>query len=153
MSRSGARWRGEAARAAGAAPGPRTIQVRIQSIGQFFHTLDPQPFRERDLDSGVEEYVVGWAGELSTAHPLEIAIHLPPAEAGEFNWHEEGYCTNPCVLKVGLSKLKKGRVEISVAEKDGSWFGGSHIELADQGEGWPVRLAGYDDILRPGARA
>ena len=65
-----------------------------------------------------------------------------PAEAGEFIWHEEGYCINPCALKVGLSKPKKGRVEISVAEKDGAWFGGSHIDLADQGEGWPVRLAG-----------
>lgn len=62
-------------------PGPRAIQVRIKDIGQLFHTLDPLPFRERDLDAGVEEYVVGWAGELPAAHPLEIVIHLPPAEA------------------------------------------------------------------------
>lgn len=81
MTASGARWRGEGATARRAPAGPRAIQVRIQSIGQLFHTLDPLPFRERDLDAGVEEYVVGWAGELSTAHPLDIVIHLPRAEA------------------------------------------------------------------------
>jgi len=67
--------------ASGAQDDPQAIQLRIQSIGQLFHTLDPLPFRERDLDSGVEEYVVGWARELSAAHPIEILIHLPPAEA------------------------------------------------------------------------
>jgi hypothetical protein len=70
----------EVSPSSGAHAGAAAIQVRIQSIGQLFHTLDPLPFRERDLDAGVEEYIVGWAGELSGAHPLEVVIHLPPAE-------------------------------------------------------------------------
>ncbi|HEX2801209.1 MAG TPA: hypothetical protein VHN73_04005 [Phenylobacterium sp.] len=57
------------------------IELRVQSIGQLFHTLDPLPFRERDLDAGVEEYVVGWAGEVARHCPISISIHLPAAEA------------------------------------------------------------------------
>lgn len=57
------------------------IQLRVQDIGQIFHTLDPLPFRERDLDAGVEEYVVGWAGEIAGQHPISIIVHLPVAEA------------------------------------------------------------------------
>lgn len=65
--------------ASGAAPGP--IQLRVEKTGQLFHTLDPLPFRERDLDAVVEEYVVGWAGELPANRPLAIQVRLPPAEA------------------------------------------------------------------------
>lgn len=59
----------------------RPIQLRIQNVGQLFHTLDPLPFRERDLDLGVEEYVVGWAGEMAAQQPIAIVVHLPKAEA------------------------------------------------------------------------
>ena len=58
-------------------PDSAPIQLRIQNVGQLFHTLDPLPFRERDLDSGVEEYVVGWARETSAKRPVEIIVHLP----------------------------------------------------------------------------
>jgi len=67
------------------------IRLRVQNVGQIFHTLDPLPFRERDLDAGVEEYVVGWAGEISASHPISIIVHLPAAEAlrGEAQHIEE----------------------------------------------------------------
>jgi hypothetical protein len=57
------------------------IQVRVERVGQLFHTLDPLPFRERDLDAAVEEYVVGWAGEIAARRPISIIVHLPAAEA------------------------------------------------------------------------
>lgn len=57
------------------------IEVRVQNIGQIFHTLDPLPFRERDLDAGVEVYVVGWAGEIPSSQPILISVHLPVSEA------------------------------------------------------------------------
>jgi len=59
----------------------RPLELRIQNVGQLFQTLDPLPFRERDLDAGVEEYVVGWAGEMAAKLPLSIVVHLPEAEA------------------------------------------------------------------------
>jgi hypothetical protein len=57
------------------------IELRVERVGQLFHTLDPLPFRQRDLDAGVEEYVVGWAGEIARNHSIEIIIHMPAAEA------------------------------------------------------------------------
>ena len=59
----------------------RPIRLQVQKVAQLFHTLDPFPFRERDLDAGVEEYVVGWAGELPSHRPITIVVHLPAAEA------------------------------------------------------------------------
>ena len=57
------------------------IQIQVREIGQIFQTLDPLPFRERDLDAGVEEYILGWAGEFAEEHEILIIVHLPPAEA------------------------------------------------------------------------
>jgi hypothetical protein len=39
--------------------GTGTIEVRVEQITQLFDTLDPFPFRERDLDKDTEEYIVG----------------------------------------------------------------------------------------------
>ena len=57
------------------------IELRVKEIGQIFHTLDPLPFRERDLDAGVEEYIVGWAGEIAEGNEISIIVHLSTAEA------------------------------------------------------------------------
>ena len=37
------------------------IELRVDKIAQLFHSLDPYPFRERDLDKDAEDYIVGWA--------------------------------------------------------------------------------------------
>jgi len=53
------------------------IELRVDDIAQLFHTLDPFPFRERDLDREAEEYIVGWARELPGRNPVKIRIHYP----------------------------------------------------------------------------
>jgi hypothetical protein len=57
------------------------IELRVNEIGQLFHSLDPFPFRERDLDKEAEEYIVSWARELPHDQPIKIIIHLPEREA------------------------------------------------------------------------
>ena len=57
------------------------IAVRAQAIAQLFNSLDPSPFRERDIDAGVEEFVVGWAREIPAGDSLVIAVHLPAGES------------------------------------------------------------------------
>ena len=57
------------------------IELRVDDIAQLFHTLDPFPFRERDLDREAEEYIVGWARELAADQPIKIAIHFPDTES------------------------------------------------------------------------
>jgi hypothetical protein len=58
-----------------------SIELRVEDISQLFHTLDPFPFRERDLDKDAEEFIVSWARELPRDRPLRIIVHLPEAQA------------------------------------------------------------------------
>jgi hypothetical protein len=64
------------------------IEIRIEKIAQLFHSLDPFPFREKDLDDDVEEFIVGWARELPPDKPLSIVVHLPDTEASTQEAHE-----------------------------------------------------------------
>jgi hypothetical protein len=54
-----------------------TIEIRLTSIEQLFDTLDPSPFREKNLDRHVEDFIVSWARELRTNLPFTIVVHLP----------------------------------------------------------------------------
>jgi hypothetical protein len=66
------------------------IEIRIEDISQLFHTLDPFPFHERDLDKDAEEFIVSWARELPVDQPLRIVVHLPEAQASTPQAHEIG---------------------------------------------------------------
>ena len=56
------------------------VEVRVEEVIQLFDTLDPFPFRERDLDRDAEEYIVSWAREFPRNHSLRIIIHAPASE-------------------------------------------------------------------------
>ncbi|ABQ35534.1 hypothetical protein [Bradyrhizobium sp. BTAi1] len=57
------------------------IELRVSSIERLFHTLDPYPFRDKDLDREVEEYIVGWARELPRNRSFRIIVHFPDNQA------------------------------------------------------------------------
>ena len=56
------------------------IELRVDRIAQLFHSLDPYPFRERDLDKDAEDYIVAWARELDRSDPIVIVVHVPESE-------------------------------------------------------------------------
>lgn len=56
------------------------IELRVDDIAQLFHTLDRLPFREKDVDREAEDYIVGWARELSRNQPITIIVHFPNTE-------------------------------------------------------------------------
>ena len=58
-----------------------TIALRVDDLAELFNTLDPFPFRERDLDREAEEYIVDWARELPPDQLIRIVIHFPDNEA------------------------------------------------------------------------
>jgi hypothetical protein len=55
----------------------RAIELRVNSVGQLFHSFDPFPF----LDKEVEDYIVSWARMHAKDQPIKIIIHLPEKEA------------------------------------------------------------------------
>jgi hypothetical protein len=42
---------------------PQELEVHVADVDQLFNSIDPAPFRERDLDPQAEEFIVGWARE------------------------------------------------------------------------------------------
>jgi hypothetical protein len=64
------------------------IEIRIEEIDQLFHSLDPFPFREKDLDAEAEEFIVSWAREMPTNQPLKIVLHLPEKEMAMLDANE-----------------------------------------------------------------
>lgn len=57
------------------------ISLRVHTLAQLFHSLDPSPFREKELDAQAEEFIVGWAQDAAKDAPFAIIVHLPAAEA------------------------------------------------------------------------
>ena len=60
-------------------PGCALIEVHVADLKQLFHSLDPTPFRERDLDPKAEEFIAGWARELGVDAPLALVVHIDQA--------------------------------------------------------------------------
>jgi hypothetical protein len=52
------------------------IEVHVADLKQMFHSLDPTPFRERDLDPKAEEFIAGWARELASDAPIALIVHV-----------------------------------------------------------------------------
>jgi len=60
------------------------VDVKINNIEQLFDNRDPAPFRERDLDPGLAEYLRDAAEDLAVARAYRIVFWLerpcPPGE-------------------------------------------------------------------------
>jgi hypothetical protein len=57
-------------------PGCVLIEVHISELQQIFNSLDPTPFRARDLDPKAEAFIADWAREIHGAPPLGLLIHV-----------------------------------------------------------------------------
>lgn len=52
------------------------IEVRLCELGRFFNTLDPAPFRVKELYRDAEGYILGSAKELPMEAPLALRVYL-----------------------------------------------------------------------------
>jgi hypothetical protein len=60
---------------------PTMIEIRLRELRQLFHTLDPAPFRDQDLDEAAADYLFEACREADRRGPLQLVVHLPQAEA------------------------------------------------------------------------
>lgn len=63
-------------------PRPGRIELRLKALDQFFDSLDPAPFHDKDLDHDAEEFIVSWAREYPPDTPLLFVLHLPESQRG-----------------------------------------------------------------------
>ncbi len=59
--------------------GPAAVELHLDRLARLYNSLDPSPFREKELDAAVDDYIVGAAQEIGT-RPLRLVIHLPEGE-------------------------------------------------------------------------
>ena len=65
-------------------PNCAVLDLRLAESRQLFDSMDPAPFRQRDLDPRAEEYIVEWAQDVRADRPLALIIHLDQ-NAGTFD--------------------------------------------------------------------
>ncbi|MEQ1580340.1 MAG: hypothetical protein ABL964_07105 [Steroidobacteraceae bacterium] len=57
------------------------VEIRLNEVRQLFHTLDPAPFHEKDLDENAAAYLLEACDEAGSGRPLRLVVHLPTSEA------------------------------------------------------------------------
>ncbi len=65
----------------GAGAGSTVLELYLAEMRQLFNSMDPAPFRERDLDPKAADYIVDWAGDAPKDQPLSLIVHLGRSSA------------------------------------------------------------------------
>lgn len=55
---------------------PAVLDLHVGELRQLFNSMDPAPFRKRDLDPKAQAYIVEWAQEVPAGRPLELVVHV-----------------------------------------------------------------------------
>jgi len=54
--------------------GAAVLEMHLGEVRQIFNSMDPAPFRERDLDPKATDYIVEWAEEVPKHEPLALVV-------------------------------------------------------------------------------
>lgn len=121
------------------------IEIRIGELKQLFNSIDPSPFREKDLDPAAEEFIVEWARESHRHAPLELVVHVdrpsdPPTDGPQIADAVHEYFRARAkavqsklrlVFRYGRISLVIGVVALGASVAIGSlverWLGGSQV--------------------------
>jgi hypothetical protein len=55
------------------------IRVHVTELRQLFNSIDPSPFRSRDLDPKAEEFIVAWAKDFGRTQQLALVVSIDRA--------------------------------------------------------------------------
>jgi hypothetical protein len=56
--------------------GKVVVPLRVGTVNELFSSLDPSPFRDKDLDDDVEDYILEAAREIARGTPMKIVIYV-----------------------------------------------------------------------------
>lgn len=56
--------------------GRAVLELHVAELRQLFNSMDPAPFRERDLDPRAQDYIVDWAREVSAGRPMALVVRI-----------------------------------------------------------------------------
>ncbi len=156
----------EGENAAGDAIPPRcaVIEVHVAELRQLFNSIDPSPFRSRDLDAKAEEFIVGWARDFPGDKPLALLVDLDrsaglPDEAAVLSesihayFRQRGLAQRQRLrdlLRVGRTSLVIGLAVLAAAIAGGDFLfqllKGSHVgEILRE----TLAIGGWVSMWRP----
>jgi hypothetical protein len=141
---------------------PQVLDLRLAELRQLFNSMDPAPFRERDLDPKASDYIVDWAHEAPRDARLVLSVHLAHSADGDaalLNDAVHEYFRRRAVAKrLELKRLlRTGRISLLI----GVAFLGSAIALGEflaglipkEGYAWLVKeslvIGGWVALWRP----
>ena len=55
---------------------PGVLNLYLADTRQLFNSMDPAPFRQRDLDPEAAAYILDWAREVPKGQTLSLVLHL-----------------------------------------------------------------------------
>jgi hypothetical protein len=97
------------------------IEVHVSELKQLFNSIDPSPFRERDLDPDAEEFITDWAKEAPPSATFGLAVYLDqpaglPNETAEFREAIHEFFRHRAELsRRGLRELlRRGRTSLVI---------------------------------------
>ena len=100
----------------------RIIEIRVAELRQLFNDIDPSPFRERDLDPRVEQFIVEWSADFPTHAPLALVVHLArtAGAADEQRFLREAmseyFAQRAIAMRRNLRDLfRRGRISFAIA--------------------------------------
>jgi hypothetical protein len=104
-----------------AQPSASVLDLHLAELRQIFDSMDPAPFRERDLDPKANEYIVDWAREVLAGRPLALVVHLDakPVAPGDAallgDAVREFYRGRAAATRQDLSRLfRTGRISLVI---------------------------------------
>ncbi len=56
------------------------VEIVLDNVMELYNSLDPSPFRKRELDHAAEEYIYNAIDDFSLKEPMEIVVYLPPSK-------------------------------------------------------------------------
>jgi hypothetical protein len=55
------------------------VELRLDRLARLYNSLDPSPFREKELDAAVDAYIIGYAEDLG-GKPMRLAVLMAEQE-------------------------------------------------------------------------
>lgn len=128
----------------------RVIEVRVPELRRLFNSMDPAPFRNRDLDPAAEEFIVSSSRELPRDAALGLLVHLerPAGPANEAEVLREAlhqfFGAQSTLARRRLKELfRRGRMSLLI----GLAFLGAAIGAGQLIESW-LHPGGFMTVLR-----
>jgi hypothetical protein len=95
--------------------------VHVRELRQLFNAIDPSPFRDRDLDPRVEQFIVDWSREAPAGSPLALLVRLdraatPADDAAVVRDSIHSFFANRAAASRGRLRhlLRGGRISLAI---------------------------------------